>query len=140
MKKGRVRQDPVSCELCRSKKLKCNREQPCSNCTARGVSCKFHTPPPPGRVAAAPASQKDAQILERIQRLEAVVLQSSPSESHFSHASDESRPVKRIALSPVVEHVVANEVHRDRDQDTETLDQIATREDSLVCFTAPILR
>ena len=37
----RRRQDPVSCSLCRSKKLKCSREQPCSNCTSRGVTCDF---------------------------------------------------------------------------------------------------
>ena len=37
----RPRQEPVSCESCRKKKLKCNREQPCSNCVARGVTCDF---------------------------------------------------------------------------------------------------
>lgn len=39
----RSRQNPVSCQLCRLKKLKCNRQQPCSNCSARGVGCQFAT-------------------------------------------------------------------------------------------------
>lgn len=33
------RQNPVSCSFCRSKKLKCDRVSPCSNCVARGIDC-----------------------------------------------------------------------------------------------------
>ncbi|KAL4962947.1 Zn(II)2Cys6 transcription factor [Aspergillus stella-maris] len=32
---------PLSCEACRSRKLKCNREKPCQNCSARGETCYF---------------------------------------------------------------------------------------------------
>ncbi|KAK4241856.1 hypothetical protein C8A03DRAFT_11962 [Achaetomium macrosporum] len=34
---------PLSCEPCRTRKLKCNREEPCQNCTARNEQalCKF---------------------------------------------------------------------------------------------------
>lgn len=37
---------PLSCDPCRSRKLKCNREKPCQNCTARNeqVTCKFRRP------------------------------------------------------------------------------------------------
>lgn len=35
------RQDPVSCELCRRKKLKCNRQQPCSSCVTRQLPCSY---------------------------------------------------------------------------------------------------
>ncbi|BCR87788.1 Zn(II)2Cys6 transcription factor domain-containing protein [Aspergillus chevalieri] len=35
------RQDPVSCELCRRKKLKCNRQQPCSSCATRRLPCSY---------------------------------------------------------------------------------------------------
>ena len=37
----RSRQDPVSCESCRRKKLRCDRQKPCSNCRVRDVSCIF---------------------------------------------------------------------------------------------------
>lgn len=33
------RQSPISCQFCRSKKLKCDRGHPCSNCVARRVVC-----------------------------------------------------------------------------------------------------
>lgn len=34
------RQAPVSCKLCRVKKLRCDRGQPCSNCRTRGYRCE----------------------------------------------------------------------------------------------------
>ncbi|KAK4496649.1 hypothetical protein PRZ48_012631 [Zasmidium cellare] len=37
----RPRQDPVSCSLCRVKKLKCDRQKPCSNCSSRRVTCEY---------------------------------------------------------------------------------------------------
>ncbi|KAJ9142435.1 hypothetical protein NKR23_g7269 [Pleurostoma richardsiae] len=37
---------PLSCDPCRTRKLKCNREQPCQNCMTRGeqATCKFRGP------------------------------------------------------------------------------------------------
>ncbi|KAE8151422.1 hypothetical protein BDV25DRAFT_171457 [Aspergillus avenaceus] len=35
------RQEPVSCETCRRKKLKCNRQQPCSSCVTRRLACIY---------------------------------------------------------------------------------------------------
>lgn len=37
------RQEPVSCQLCRQRKLKCSRHYPCSNCHARNVKCIYKT-------------------------------------------------------------------------------------------------
>lgn len=69
------RQNPVSCQLCRSKKLKCDRQQPCSNCSARGVTCNFQQPLPQHA-----HSEKDEAligeipaILARLRRLEEAV-------------------------------------------------------------------
>lgn len=39
--KKQLRQDPVSCESCRKKKLKCDRTLPCSSCLARRISCSY---------------------------------------------------------------------------------------------------
>lgn len=36
------RQDPVSCQRCRAKKLKCDRNRPCSNCSTRSVPCEYY--------------------------------------------------------------------------------------------------
>nr|A0A411PQN2.1 RecName: Full=Agnestins biosynthesis cluster transcription factor AgnL11; AltName: Full=Agnestins biosynthesis cluster protein L11 [Paecilomyces divaricatus]QBG38877.1 transcription factor [Paecilomyces divaricatus] len=38
-KQSRPRQVPTSCHFCRTKKLKCDRRFPCSNCRARRLSC-----------------------------------------------------------------------------------------------------
>jgi len=39
--KKQPRQDPVSCESCRKKKLKCDRNLPCSSCTTRKLPCNY---------------------------------------------------------------------------------------------------
>lgn len=45
--KRNPRQDPVSCQFCRKKKLKCDRQQPCSSCLTRRLQCSFRTNQPP---------------------------------------------------------------------------------------------
>ena len=42
--KRQPRQDPVSCESCRKKKLKCDRQFPCSSCSTRGLACSYEPP------------------------------------------------------------------------------------------------
>jgi hypothetical protein len=39
--KRQSRQDPVSCESCRKKKLKCDRGLPCSSCCLRKIECNY---------------------------------------------------------------------------------------------------
>lgn len=53
--KGYRRQDPVSCEFCRKKKLKCDRNHPCGSCSARGLSCSYGIYGP----AASPSEQRN---------------------------------------------------------------------------------
>jgi hypothetical protein len=64
------RQRPVSCRFCRSRKLRCNRESPCSNCVSRGVTCESENAvqPPSGT-----ASASESELLERIRKLERLV-------------------------------------------------------------------
>ncbi|KIY02593.1 uncharacterized protein Z520_01058 [Fonsecaea multimorphosa CBS 102226] len=72
----RPRQDPISCQFCRSKKLKCNRQQPCSNCASRGLVCDGKLAPY-GRRAPASAVDEDASdqsVLARLKRLEDIVI------------------------------------------------------------------
>ncbi|KAK5957800.1 hypothetical protein OHC33_000989 [Knufia fluminis] len=71
----RRRQDPVSCRLCRVKKLKCNRQNPCSNCVARNANCEFE----PNQATSTARIEHDAEptnaaILSRLQRLEDMIL------------------------------------------------------------------
>ncbi|PWY96644.1 C6 zinc finger domain protein [Aspergillus sclerotioniger CBS 115572] len=54
------RQDPVSCESCRLKKIKCDRQQPCSSCLARQLDCIYGRP----AIARAPQPRPPA-VVER---------------------------------------------------------------------------
>lgn len=38
------RQRPISCKLCRQRKLRCSRVFPCSNCVCRGLECVHDGP------------------------------------------------------------------------------------------------
>jgi len=82
-RKDRIpRQQPVSCRFCRSRKLRCNRQAPCSNCLSRGIRCELDgfvaaspaaaAPPvaPPTPASPADSNASQSEILERIRKLE----------------------------------------------------------------------
>ncbi|KAL4972931.1 hypothetical protein BDW66DRAFT_154277 [Aspergillus desertorum] len=95
---------PLSCRLCRSKKLRCDRAQPCSNCAQRKVDCVYAgrgESPSAGRRSNTPtattaaaskreqlvsepgsASNHDNILLDRIQRLEEIILQQANQMLH----------------------------------------------------------
>ncbi|KAI5927574.1 fungal-specific transcription factor domain-containing protein [Camillea tinctor] len=67
----------LSCNLCRRRKLKCNRQLPCSTCTKRGVqsSCTYASvagPSSPIGHSGTPASSNSIQ--DRLKRLEDLVV------------------------------------------------------------------
>ena len=133
MRRDRIRPDPISCQSCRAKKLKCSRVQPCSNCTSRGITCNFLVPPS-GRRDTISTVHSNAEILGRIERLESIVLkQTDFAETHSKHASDNSHVTRQQSLDPSSKNVVVSNVHQKRDQDSRLLENIGTREDSLVC-------
>ncbi|KAB8204827.1 hypothetical protein BDV34DRAFT_196715 [Aspergillus parasiticus] len=100
MQRRRRRQLPVSCQLCRSMKLKCSRDQPCSNCASRGVTCErayrvepttssiaspsttnpvqaqttYLQPGWPANPSAGTDTGSNTEILSRLQRLEDIIL------------------------------------------------------------------
>lgn len=130
----RPRQDPISCQLCRTKKLKCNRQYPCSNCTARGVTCRSQgniTRQPLSSTSTPVSTRPDADILRRLERLEAMVLR--PSSSPHGHIDHQS-----YMLTPATDNSSIMAEDRSRDDDTRRLEDIGTREDTEVsievCF------
>jgi hypothetical protein len=134
MRRERVRPDPVSCQSCRSKKLKCNRVQPCSNCTARGIHCKFLVRPG-GQANTNSTSHDNAELLERIARLESMVLKQTESNSHgtpSSTTSDDNHAARHEPPSLNPERITVSNIHRKRDQESRLLENVGTREDSLV--------
>ncbi|PYI01936.1 hypothetical protein BO78DRAFT_239093 [Aspergillus sclerotiicarbonarius CBS 121057] len=87
------RQDPVSCESCRVKKIKCDRQQPCSSCLARRLNCNYGRPEAVG----APKSRSPAGV-ERAPTLGSPVV--APTTNHVSSQPHPSplRPYNRESL------------------------------------------
>ncbi|KAI1127209.1 fungal-specific transcription factor domain-containing protein [Nemania abortiva] len=95
----------LSCNLCRRRKLKCNREQPCSSCTQRGLgmSCTYSgNAELSSRMEKDQAPKKPGSLQDRIQHLEDLVVElmhktsaaiTPISESHTTTASTPSRPM-----------------------------------------------
>lgn len=162
MQRLKPRQVPVSCELCRAKKLKCNREQPCSNCIARGVTCQGGFV---GRGDGKQQSTETPNILERLERLESIVLQQNRVQ--LTTLNDDGPPSKRahgqeprislqgslnlfvpsrplsvpsysestLTLDSADTATTVGDVDQGRDQDSIALENVGTREDSLVSHT-----
>ena len=69
-----------SCVTCRRRKVKCDKKNPCTNCAKAGSVCVF---PAPGRAPRRPrqggkvVSEREAELLKRLRRLEGVVEESS---------------------------------------------------------------
>lgn len=71
-----------SCVICRRRKVRCDRKEPCSNCTKQNIDCHFPVTgrlprrrgaPPTDASSRSTSSQKQAELLNRLRRLEAVV-------------------------------------------------------------------
>jgi Fungal Zn(2)-Cys(6) binuclear cluster domain. len=68
------RQRPVSCAFCRTRKLRCNRASPYSNCTSRGLPCQQGAVGSSEGSNCCQSSAHNAEILARLKRLEDIVL------------------------------------------------------------------
>lgn len=93
--KRATRQQPISCRSCRSRKLRCNREIPCSNCVSRGVTCELEDAvrPPPG-----PPSSLESELLERVRKLERLAesQKAVPNEIVTPHPRQGRTPVRPV--------------------------------------------
>ncbi|KAI1841778.1 hypothetical protein JX266_012045 [Neoarthrinium moseri] len=118
MQKRRTRPDPVSCESCRSKKLKCNRVQPCSNCATRDLTCSFRAPSQKrAQQSSAPSNNIDI-LSKRIDRLEALILS--------GNTSNTTPKTSRSAPEPVIAEATASGLDQGPDQDLQALENIGT--------------
>ncbi|KAH8698477.1 hypothetical protein BGW36DRAFT_376178 [Talaromyces proteolyticus] len=88
----------LSCHLCRRRKLRCNRQKPCSSCTARGLalSCKYpsqngRSSPEGIQIHHTEAPRTRASIRDRVVQLEEMVVSLIQNPSH-----EGSRPISVI--------------------------------------------
>ena len=73
--------NPRSCVTCRRRKVRCDKQMPCSNCRRALIPCLF---PAPGRAPRQPrpkdpnappktTSQREAELVKRLRKLEGIV-------------------------------------------------------------------
>jgi hypothetical protein len=55
-----------ACIICHRRKVKCDRQQPCSNCSTAGSICEYQPPPKPRRKRKA----SDGDLVAKIQKYE----------------------------------------------------------------------
>ncbi|KAK6613127.1 fungal specific transcription factor domain-containing protein [Botrytis cinerea] len=126
-----------SCVTCRRRKVKCDKKVPCSNCTKAQSPCVFPAPgraPRRPRAGGKPISDREAELLKRLRRLEGVVeelsgqveaenLKASPSSGHSSPHNN----VESSSESPGgVTKSITNGMNG-RDEEKGTKGQTATR-------------
>ncbi|CAG8053929.1 unnamed protein product [Penicillium olsonii] len=92
------RSRPVSCHSCRSRKLKCSRQFPCSNCISRGTACQLYP------TATSPGIQNEqeelhvsqgsnADVLARLRRLEEIVIGNGKASEPLDQATTQAPSV-----------------------------------------------
>lgn len=106
------RQRPISCHFCRSRKLRCSRDAPCTNCTSRGIECELVTI---ARESSETNASSKAELVERIRILERL-LQSPNRDTHPQPSSYVGSPAQSES------HTLATEPKTNRSPDVEHLD------------------
>ncbi len=64
---------PPSCTLCRRRKIKCDRANPCSHCLRAGAVCVSSVPSGAPRGREGGRRRVDSELLDRIAKLESLV-------------------------------------------------------------------
>ncbi|KAI9728333.1 MAG: hypothetical protein M1828_003733 [Chrysothrix sp. TS-e1954] len=75
--------NPRSCVTCRKRKVRCDKRNPCSNCTKAHIECIF---PAPGRAPRKPRKPPDSELLARLRKLEGVVQSLGGSTDDVPHS------------------------------------------------------
>lgn len=144
--RSRPRQDPVSCETCRKKKLKCDRDYPCANCVARGTTCVFAGKRGPSTAAqqhhqdsneTAALRSENAAIRERLEKLEQVVLRGTPT----SIGETRKPSLSRAAIpSPSTSTPAESEATKGYREDLLWLEGVGTSENARLPSLSPTFR
>lgn len=93
---------PVSCNLCRERKLRCDRAVPCHNCSARDAECRFSPDPssrqPPVKKRRETVSttrrNADSDLAARLNRIEALVVNREAVQPDHAASSSENGQVQ----------------------------------------------
>ncbi|KAF2152967.1 hypothetical protein K461DRAFT_277731 [Myriangium duriaei CBS 260.36] len=117
---------PLSCAPCRHRKLKCNRQHPCDNCTKRGdvASCAYAAPSArkkSGQTSGPNGTPDDMQ--NRIDRLENLVLSLMTSGQGSTTASAQAA-INNARNNSITDTTHSAGASMDQDGESEMQDQI----------------
>lgn len=87
--------NPRSCVTCRRRKVRCDKNSPCSNCVKQGIECVF---PGPGRAPRKPRKAPDSELLSRLRRLEGVVKSLGLGEHVEENSGISTNPPRAMSL------------------------------------------
>ncbi|KAK1962987.1 fungal-specific transcription factor domain-containing protein [Colletotrichum sublineola] len=123
---GQPALNPRSCVTCRKRKVRCDKQMPCSNCRRAVIQCIF---PAPGRAPRRPrpkdpnappknSSEREVELMKRLRKLEGIVEElSGQIEVESGPGSNGGRHNSSTANSP---ETFANEVGGDRTASTQS--------------------
>jgi hypothetical protein len=134
--KRATRQQPVSCRSCRSRKLRCNREFPCSNCVSRSVTCELENAvrPPHG-----PPRSLESELLKRVRKLERLAESQKVVASEIvTPYPSQGTPVSRSTVSREIETPEATPPEIETsDNDIAYLESIYSDHEHVVTLLTP---
>ncbi|KAF3807744.1 Fusarisetin A cluster transcription factor fsa6 [Colletotrichum gloeosporioides] len=90
----------LSCNLCRRRKLRCDRKKPCFNCSTRGQSCVYAENST--MVSASTESSNDATLQDRLSYLERLVMTISPEQS-LNKLNESAHPTRNAAIDKPID-------------------------------------
>lgn len=96
-KHGISRQRPVSCQFCRTRKLRCSRTAPCTNCVSRGIACDLEQSFPQPGGASNSSSAESTEIYDRLRRLENLLDQQAGAQGSSGGTSEIEATEPRFA-------------------------------------------
>lgn len=102
------RQVPLSCNLCRRSKIKCDRAQPCGHCVRVGAECVPTVPSRAPRGRKGGRRKLDSELLDRVAKLESLLKDmegrnvegktEAPALPALPAAADRNRTVRRLLV------------------------------------------
>lgn len=107
-----------ACLSCRQRKLKCDRKQPCSNCTARSVECKQQEFQSNRIISGAIRKTYDetpalSSILSRLDRIEAYIQRSQKEDDgHISKPTIKKKDIASVRVAEDVHERLAADIHQ----------------------------
>lgn len=98
--------NPRSCVTCRRRKVRCDKQMPCSNCRRALIPCVY---PAPGRAPRQPrqkdpnappknSSQREAELIKRLRKLEGIVEELSGQIDVDDKVDDSSLPAEAVSV------------------------------------------